>query len=469
MSSTIRTSFHRRSRSRSFPPGALALLALGIGLVSLIGLDAFPGGGRRAEAKPCPTLTILLDQSASMTQSPMGLAESDPKKQKWGIATRALTQLNNRYTGFLPIGYGNFPTENRSCTVDENHPQSWIPVGYMNQPKINNAMIAFPFTGGSTPTCEAIRKLAAKLKTQETGRSAHYVLLVTDGAPAPDCCGTSANMDMGSPDPVKTTVDAIRAAAQQSPPVKTIVVGFGQLDAAARDAMNQMALAGGAPDTTDPNFKFYRAEDEANLDAAIGRILSVILGSGDVGSVGTCEDGCYGTPCPAGQYCKQNQCQPDPCAGVTCIPGQACSAEGSCVPICSITCPAGSSCDRGRCIADPCSGSCTVGQKCDTASGRCTPDTMCQNIICHTSQGCFGGQCLDDPCQRITCPMDTRCRPFNGSCEAINTGGAEASGCACDLSKRSSTPMSTGLGIASGLLLIAAALRLRRRRGSLRG
>lgn len=443
-------------RSISFHRSSFAILAATVGL--LVGLCA----PRRALAKPCPTLTILLDQSASMVQNPTGATEPDAKKQKWGIATKALTQLNNRYTGFLPIGYGNFPTENRSCTVDENQPQTWIPVGYTNQVKINNAMIAFPFSGGSTPTCEAIRKLAAKLKTTETGRSAHYILLVTDGAPASDCCGVSANMDMGSADPVKTTVDAIRAAAQQTPPVKTIVVGFGQLDPVSRDAMNQMALAGGVADTTDPNFKYYRAEDAANLDAAIGRILSVILGSGDAGSFGTCEDGCYGTACPAGQYCRQNQCQPNPCANVTCIPGQACSADGSCVPICSITCPAGSSCDRGKCVADPCSGSCTVAQKCDTASGRCAPDTACDGIICHSTQGCFGGQCLDDPCQRLTCPAGTACRPFNGSCEAINTTGADP-GCTCDLSRRNSAPLSTAAGLAAGLLLIAAALRLRRR------
>lgn len=445
----------RSARAAYAAPRAIALAGL-FAWLGLFGVGAV--AERSAAAKPCPTLTILLDQSASMAQNPQGFAETDPKKQKWGIATKALTALNNRYTGFLPIGYGNFPTENRSCTVDENNAQTWIPVGYTNQNKINNAMIAYPFSGGSTPTCDAIKKLAAKLSTVETKRSAHYVLLVTDGAPADTCCGAS---------PVQATVDAIRAAAQQTPPLKTIVVGFGQLDAASRDAMNQMALAGGVPDSTDPNFKYYRAEDEANLDAAITRVLTVVLGGGDAGSSGTCEDGCYGTPCPSGQYCKQNQCALNPCANVTCIPGQACAPDGSCVAICAITCPTGSHCDRGRCVGDPCSGSCTSGQKCDTASGRCTPDPACQGIICHTTQGCFGGACVDDPCKYLTCPAGSQCKAFIGSCEAIDNAGM-ATGCSCDLPRAAGHGSEGGaatsaLALAALAALLATATRLRRR------
>ncbi|MFV3255153.1 hypothetical protein, partial [Klebsiella pneumoniae] len=69
-----------------------------------------------------------------------------------------------------------------------------------------------------------------------------YLLLVTDGSPDALCCGA---------DPVKTTVDAIRAAANPTvagtPPVYTMVLGFGKTLDSERASLNLMADAGGFP------------------------------------------------------------------------------------------------------------------------------------------------------------------------------------------------------------------------------
>lgn len=429
--------------------------ALLFGLLSLLGLWLGQVTPAQAVSK-CPTLTILLDQSASMQQDPTGLllpATSD--KHKFAIARQALTLLNNKYTGLLPIGYSNFPSQDSSCLTSG----AKIPPGYGNQVAINNAMIAYPFPGGSTPTCDAIKKLAADPSMVDPARK-HYVLLLTDGAPAVDCCPG---------DPVKATVDAIHNAAIQSPSITTIVVGFGSLSAAERDAMNQMAVAGGLPDNSDPMYKYYRADSYESLDAALAKILKFIAG-GDAGASVTCEDGCYGTGCPSGQVCQGNACKPNLCASKTCPSGQSCLSDGktaSCVSPCLVSCPAGARCQKGQCVSDVCSGLCVAGEVCNKASGKCEVDPACAAVLCHSTQGCFGGTCVDDPCVYLTCPSGYSCRPFDGSCEvpAGTPPPAAATGCEVAMGAPSQANRLAGL---SGLALWAglAMVALRRRRVS---
>jgi hypothetical protein len=178
-----------------------------------------------------------------MQQDPMGVQQPlNSTTSKWAIATASLTKINNRFDGLLPIGYSNFPSANNACMTQGLR----IPVGYGNRIMINYAMVDYPYSGGSTPTCTAIQKLAAEPLLQDPTRG-QYVLLVTDGSPAPECCSMV--------DPVQATVDQIKAAVQQTPPVVTIVVGFGDLLPSEQTALNQMAVAGGFPDNTDPNYK----------------------------------------------------------------------------------------------------------------------------------------------------------------------------------------------------------------------
>lgn len=432
--------------ARSMPRQAAATAVLVAGGLALFA--ALPA----ARAGKCPNMAILLDQSASMAEDPTGVLQPQGSpKSKWAIATAALTKLNNRFDGLLPIGYSNFPSMNNACMTQALR----IPVGYGNRVAINNAMIDFPFSGGSTPICDAITKLSAEPLLKDASRG-QFILLVTDGAPAAACCGT---------DPVLSTVNAIKAAAQQSPPIYTFVVGFGQLAMAEQMALNQMALAGGYPDTN-PTYKYYRAENPTDLDTALSRILMQING-GDAGPLITCEDGCYGTGCPSGQTCLQNTCKPNPCAGKTCPDEQSCQADGTCAAVCVVSCPMGSVCQRGRCVADACSGSCGAGQVCDSSTSQCVADPKCQGVVCHTTQGCFGGVCVDNPCVYLTCPAGYTCRDFNGSCQKPESAGDGPKTGGCDVSRapRQSSG-AAALGTAA-LMLLALGVRRRRDRGTL--
>ncbi len=441
-------------------------LALTVGAFLYVG----PGPGlftmnEAAAAPRCPNLTILLDQSASMSQTPAGSIPMPGEQSKWDIATSVLTNLITKYDGLLPIGYSNFPYQNASCDTRGFYVTTTgktLSPAYGNRQDIYNAMhaypTAYPWSGGSTPTCTAVANLAMQPQLQDPTRG-QYILLVTDGAPEAQCCPT---------DPVQTTVAAISAADAQSPAVQTFVVGFGIVPAQAA-ALDSMAVAGGVPDN-DPNHKFYVATDETTLDAKISGILSQLVG-GDAGAPVTCEDGCYGTPCAAGSVCLQDQCVTNPCATQTCPSGQTCLFNGttaSCIGVCAPACPLGATCNNGQCVPNACGGPCASGQMCDTSSDTCVPDPKCQNVACHETQGCIAGKCVDDPCVYTTCPAGTQCLAFTGQCMAPRDPnetepGNMATGCAVGPGRRSHA---SELGPLCALLalIVLAASSLRRRR-----
>ena len=397
----------------------------------------------------CPNLAFLLDQSASMNDNPQGMLESDRSKTKWAIATASLTSLNNNISGRLPLAYTNFPRYDATCVPYDTFR---VPLGYNNKTEINNAMIEYPFKAGTTPMCTAITKLADEMAFTDPQRP-HYILLLTDGVPDAVCCGA---------DPVQSTVNAIVAAASQTPSVKTIVVGFGNLPASDRDALNRMADAGGVP--KQGANKFYEATDAASLNTVLNTILRTLV-VGDAGGGILCEDGCYGTPCPTGQVCLQDACKANTCATQQCPTGQSCllSDKGaSCVGTCQSPCPLKSRCENGLCVPDPCSGPCPSGSQC--INGECQKDSRCDYVLCHSTQGCVEGKCVDNPCLYTTCPEGTECVDFSGMCMAPRPPGFnQTAGCQCRLGSDSQADL---LGPLSALLLLGLLARRRLTAGS---
>ncbi len=158
-------------------------------------------------------------------------------------------------------------------------------------------------------------------------------------------------------------------------------------------------------------------------------------------------DPCPTTACPAGQVCQNGTACKDPCDGVTCGQGSACSGgvcqgggcalsgcpdpstptcvNGTCVadPCASANCPTGTFCRLGDCVRSCSYVECAPGQQCSAdgfcescnpacgaglvcANGSCVTD-LCAGVTCGAGQACQGGSCADDPCTHVTCTVGT--------------------------------------------------------------
>ncbi len=186
----------------------------------------------------------------------------------------------------------------------------------------------------------------------------------------------------------------------------------------------------------------------------------VTCGPGSACSGGLCTGGaCYSIGCPTGQICTSGACVADPCAGLSCPTGTFCRA-GDCVRSCVyVQCPKGQICNRdGFCETPACNPPCAAGQVC--SSGSCVPDPACASVPCGGGQVCQGGVCGDAPCSNIHCPVgtcvDDQCQGELPPGEAPTPG--KTSGCGC-------TSAGGAEILSLGLVALAFGTRRRRRSG----
>lgn len=452
------------------PSGALPGRLFGALPGVLAALIALAGGPGSAHARRCPTLTIVLERSGSMLWDLAGHPNvQDVSKQRWAIAKAAIVRAVAAYDNKLPLGLTLFPTDDQ-CGSDG---AVRVPPAYGSKAAITAALSAGDSapSGGGIPTCGAIRRVAREVRSQIRDS---YVLLITDGMPT---CDAACSFDPF--DPAAAAVSAIAAASSGGSPVKTFVLGIGNLQSAARSALTRMAEAGGVPDRNNPMLKFFSANDAAALDASLQRIMSHLL----IDDAGVrCDDSCARTGCSApDQICVRDRCVPDPCRALACRAGEYCWSIGSAakcaLPCDQRSCPAGSRCSLGACVRDACSGACGPGSRCepatpsatDTAAGVCVADPACASVTCAAGQSCLGGTCQDDPCQYTSCPGGLSCVPFDGSCVAMSllpdttdTGNQLGNGCTVSAAA-SRRDAASGLALC---FLVALGLVRRRRQRS---
>lgn len=420
------------------------------------------GTPRVAQAAHCPNLAVLLDKSGSMHYLPNGMYPLNETEERWYIAKQAVKGLLDRYDKQLPIGLSMFPAD-AMCGVDPFQ----VPVGLGTKDAILAKINAVPRDfDGLTPTGPAIDSAAATVELKDSARG-QFVLLITDGEPR---CTTGVGM-AGDPESVKRAqeaVDSIAKAAQQKPPIKTFVVGFGALSAFQRDTLNRLATAGGVPDKTDAMYQYYRAEDAASLQVSLDKILRTVITSGDATSMPVlCVETCYTTPCTGGQLCVQSQCVKNPCDGLVCGTDQYCFTDGktaSCKPTCKEDCAVGQRCIQGVCKAVDCLDACSPGKVCNPLTHSCEPDAKCKDVLCKANQGCVAGSCVDDPCALLLCPSGGQCVPMEGTCitpppPTVDPGAAVQSGCSCEVGRAGPGPLPLG---AMTALLCGVLLRRRR-------
>lgn len=223
-----------------------------------------PGGGCfaqevKAEAIP-PNLLIVLDRSCSMTKLVGGVA-------KWTIAVGAIDKLLASYNGKIRFGLTLFPDiEGGECGQGAIP----IPVAPGKEAAIDELLTKsldtkdpyYPNGPCVTNIDTAMEQAATETALDDPERDS-FVLLATDGKQA-GC--SNAGGDKG-------TTQIITDLFQKRG-VPTFVIGFGsEVDPA---QLNVFAEAGGVP-TADPVNKFYLAEDQASLEAAMQTIASKTL------------------------------------------------------------------------------------------------------------------------------------------------------------------------------------------------
>jgi hypothetical protein len=422
-----------------------------------------------AHAKTCPNIVIALDKSPSMNDDPNG-GQTHPSK--WELAQQAVINLVNMYGDRVPFGLVMFESDafhsDAQCLMD-----AMVQVPPAHETAVDIVQMvkaAMPPTSGHTNTGEAVHQAAALPQMMDTTRL-DVIVLITDGSPS---CN-SIDLEMvgmgGTPD---YTIGEINNARNQMPSIHTWVIGFdGDAMGIDMDALSAMAQAGGEPYGSHMGEPmcgnmipcYYSANDATKLTAALANIIDQ-SGGGEFGGV-MCDDSCYSNGCQQGYVCEKGEldpvakCVPNFCAGVMCSGGQFCRGDdngmgmvvGHCVGACTDGCAASQKCVNGNCVADPCYGvNCGAGMACTPSNGQCAPD-LCMGRTCSGPTKCnpITGKCEDDQCDLIQCPSGTTCS--DGNCAAKNTSGR---GKGCSVTDAPSSPLAGGLAIALLFLALVA-------------
>jgi hypothetical protein len=222
-----------------------------------------------------PDVLIVQDKSGSM-----GNDDNDQgcgnrgcgTNSKWSQLTTALSNVITATDTVVNWGLKYF-SDNGACDAS-NAPV--VPVAPMS----GNAVVTSiqqNQPGGNTPTRDGVTYGAQYLGTL-TDTNPKFLLLATDGLP--NCPSGCASMSMPSssctmtdnPNEDQAAEAAVTMAAMMG--YQTFVIGIGNV-ASAQNTLNQLAIAGGVPQTGGAT-SYYAATDEATLEAALMAIVGKV-------------------------------------------------------------------------------------------------------------------------------------------------------------------------------------------------
>lgn len=215
--------------------------------------DEMGCGGELYQATSVPpNVLIVLDRSGSMDAHLDG-----DQGSKWEVAQEAIGQVVTQYGPQVQFGLSLYPGLDPACDVGSGCAPGdvFVDVGTGTAAEIIDVLALVDTCSLGTPTAEALEGLQDYPGLEDPLRP-NFILLVTDGQSTCD-----------SPVPV------VAALREESPEIRTFVVGFG--DGADPDELNDMAEAGGTALMGDP--KYYQADDAQALVDAFGEIAGSVL------------------------------------------------------------------------------------------------------------------------------------------------------------------------------------------------
>lgn len=205
-----------------------------------------------------PDLFLVVDRSGSMI-SPVDFFNFF-SGTKWDVMRKTLISLVETYKGNIRFGLSVFPSDN-SCAAGKID----VPLQMGNDPTIKSKLNQTS-ANGNTPTHTTLAAVHGYVKSVPAVKGGRYVLLATDGMPN---CGGQPDDDSGT-----QTLSEVQKLLGSG--VKTFVLGFGSIAAGNPTLLNQLASAGGVPNTTGSS-KFYPANNEQELKTALFKIAGGII------------------------------------------------------------------------------------------------------------------------------------------------------------------------------------------------
>jgi hypothetical protein len=233
--------------------------------------DANCGLQTYAVARRPADMLLVLDRSGSMQETPDGDDDAVPGASKWDLTVPALNQVIRETDASVSWGMKLFPEgqDNDQCSPATLSDTIHVPIAPANGSAVIGAIAATTPEGDGTPTGDAIHAAIRYLSALATP-DRKYIVLATDGEPS---CSPSGE---GQDDARPYAVDAVRQAFAAGFPV--FVVGVATTKDSATEALNDMAVAGGAP-RSDPNplaNRYYLANTQSELVSALRAITGEI-------------------------------------------------------------------------------------------------------------------------------------------------------------------------------------------------
>lgn len=216
---------------------------------------------------PDAEILFVVDRSGSMQWEAWMATYSRWEGLKMAMSA-VLPSLSDLDLGLLTFPERDGTSELGNCTVATG---PHVPIGSGTGSAIESRLITEAPRGGDTPTPSAIQVARAYLAANPSPNK-RFVVLMTDGLPEPNC-GATVPATVAEIENLRTTLGVetfVVGIVGPSPGDPNPMMRINEL----RDALNQMAIAGGRARPPAEPYRYYEGNDAIELERALRQLLA---------------------------------------------------------------------------------------------------------------------------------------------------------------------------------------------------